>query len=63
MGINASSPNARAYGISLIGCFRVVLYAHNRIRSLSTHLFLTNVSLFFRQPSNVFLVTSTWPLD
>ena len=27
MGINALAPNARAYGASSIGCFRVVRYA------------------------------------
>ena len=35
MGINALSTNARAYGVSPVGCFGVVQYAQSAIGSSS----------------------------
>ena len=48
MGVNASPPNARAYGVSPIGCFGVLRYAQSAIGSLFTHFPLVDVSLFFK---------------
>ena len=48
MGINSSDPNAKAYGVSPVGCFGVMRYAQSAIGSSSTYLPLANVSLFFK---------------
>ena len=48
IGINASAPNARAYGVSPVDCFRVVRYAQSAIWSSSTHFPLVDVNFFFK---------------
>ena len=63
MGIKASTPNVRAYDVSLVGCFRVVRYAQSVIGSSSTHFPFADVNLFFKYSSNVLFVTSAWSLD
>ena len=48
MGINSLALNARAYGVSSIGCFRVIRYAYSAMGSSPTHFPLVDVSLFFK---------------
>ena len=48
MGIKASPPNARAYGVFSVGSFGTVRYAQSAIGSLSTHFPFADVNIFFQ---------------